>query len=386
MKDNIVKRVITVFLVMVSILVVVTVVTVRNIRHSIATGDWVNHTHAVIMEADAILSSVHAGNAALHAYLLTGDARDQTSCREAYAEMVEHLEVAKALTLNEPPQNQMITQLEPLLSKCVELTQTAIKARQESGPEAIRKVLEGDAAGRTIREVQRSVEKLKGEEKRLLQERDMASFLQAQTTRWTVLAGVGFNLMLVFFAAWLVRDDIAARKQAANALQAANEQLERKVAERTAELAGANRSLKAENLERRWTIQSMEHQIHYAQLIINCIDDLILVLTKAQNISRINPAVEYLTGLESPELISQPLSRILIFSDQGPSAATPKYELIARALKEGRDLKDLRAFVVNKEGQRIPVQFNLFPMRDGDKVVAGVVTLKQVATQALERA
>ena len=384
MNDNIVKRVVAVFLVMLGILVVVTAVTVRNIRRAMASSDWVNHTHAVITEADAILSSLHEGNAALRTYLLTGDARDQTACREAYAETLEHFEAANALTRAETTQNQMVKQLEPLLSKCVELTQAAIKARQDAGPEGIRKVLEADAGGRTFRDIRRAIEKLNGEAKRLLQDRDKASYLQAQTTRWTVLTGVGLDFLLLVFAAWLVRDDIGARRRAATALQEANEQLERKVKERTAELAGANQSLKAENLERRWTIQAMEHQLRYGQLIIDCISDLIFVLTKAQNITRINPAVVHLTGWEATELISQPFARVVRFAPE--AADTPKYAPIAQALKEGRDLRDWPAFVVHKDGRTIPVQFNLFPLRDGDKVVAGVVTLKPAPTPAPDRA
>lgn len=386
MKDNIVKSVIAVFVVMVCILVVVTVSTVSNIQRSIASSDWVNHTHDVILAADAIQSSIHAGNAALHTFLLTGDPRDQTACREAYAKMLEDLEVAKALTRSDPAQSQMVQQLEPLLTRCVELTTTAIVTRTNSGMESIRKILDADAGGKTIRDIQRSIEKLKEEQKKLLQERDRASFLQAQKTRWTVLTGVGLNFLLFAFVAWLIRDDITARRLAATALQTANEQLEQKVKERTAELAIANQSLKAENLERRWTIQSMEHQLRYGQLIINCISDLIFVLTKAQNIIRINPAVEHMTGLEGKDIISMPFSKLVRFTQETTPADPLKYEPIAQAMKDGRDLQDLPAFIVNKEGKTIPVKFNLFPMRDHDNVVASVVTLKQVQPPGQGRA
>src|SRR5215216_2733851 len=110
-RENVVKRVITVFLLVLAILSLVAYVTVDNVRRSTETGLWINNTHAIILESDAILSSLHEGDAALRSYLITGDARDQSAYRSAYQEMVEHLEVAKALTKNEAGQNQRIAAL-----------------------------------------------------------------------------------------------------------------------------------------------------------------------------------------------------------------------------------------------------------------------------------
>ena len=99
MKDNIETRVIGLFLVMVGILIYVAISSLNNIARSIETSDWVNHTHDVILQADAVMSSLHAGDAALRTYLLTGDRRDQGAYRTAYGEMLEHLAEAKALTV-----------------------------------------------------------------------------------------------------------------------------------------------------------------------------------------------------------------------------------------------------------------------------------------------
>lgn len=383
MKDPIIQRVVALFVLMLVILSIVGYIAVGNVHRSIATADWVNHTHAVILETDAILSDLHAGDAALRSYLITADPRDQSAYRQAYTEMSEHLTVAKSLTRKEAELHKKVAALEPVIAKRIDYSRGLVKSLQQDGIETVRASLKVDSGGETLHEIKKAVGKLQEEQKVLLRDRDKASYLQAQTTRWTVIAGVGLNFLLLGFAAWLVGDDIKARNRAARALEEANAKLEEKVKERTADLAGANETLRAENLERQWGNKSLEHQLRYSNLIINSINDAVFVLTKTLNITRINPVVSHLTGLEAKELITSPLSRV-VRSVTDLSGSRP--EPLAQALKDGRDLLDLPVFLVNKEGRTTPFRLNLFPLRDRDKVVGGVITLRSAAEVGPERA
>jgi len=51
---------------------------------------------------------------------------------------------------------------------------------------------------------------------------------------------------------------------------------------------------------------------------------------------------------------------------------------IAQAMRDGRDLRDQGATVQDKLGRRIAVDVALFPLRDRDKVVGGVVTIQVI--------
>jgi len=372
MKDNLQRRILVVFLLVLAILVLVAVTAVQNIRRAIASSDWVNHTHAVILEADGIMSALHAAEAGLRSYVLTGDERDRTAAGEAYAEAEEHLEVATALTRAEPAQEQKFLQMRPMLDRRLEFFRSVVQARQEPGLEAARRLLVADAGAAPLREFARLVAKLKEEENALLRERDKAAYAQAQTTHWTVLTGVVVNFLLLGLAAWLIRDDLAARRRAAAALQEANAQLEIKVKERTAALATANQALQEENLERRWAIQALEHQLRYSQLIINSISDMILVVSKALNITRVNSAVTRRTGQEAQKVIGGPLQR-LVRLEPDPTA---KQDPAALALKEGRELQNWPAVLIAKDGQTTSVTVHVFPLRDRDKVVGAVVTVR----------
>jgi PAS domain S-box-containing protein len=372
LRENVVKRVVTIFVLVLIILSYVAYVTVDNVRRSRETGLWVENTHAIILETDAIISSLHEGDAALRSFLITGDSRDQSSYRSAYQEMVEHLEVAKALTKKEAGQNQRIAGLEPLLAKRIDYTRSVMKARQDGGYEGVRKKLVEDSGGESLRDIEKAIARIQDKEKGLLRDRDKVSYAQAQATRWVVYAGIGINLVLLCFTALTVRDDIHAREIAKKALQDANAMLEAKVAERTADLAAANEILRAENLERQWGNKALEHQLRYSNLIINSINDLVFVLTKTLNITRVNPAVSHQTGLETKDLITSPLARVV----RAKAGQESPQQQLAQALRDGRELQDIPVELVSKQGAAVPYRLSLFPLRDRDKVVGGVVTLR----------
>jgi sigma-B regulation protein RsbU (phosphoserine phosphatase) len=137
----------------------------------------------------------------------------------------------------------------------------------------------------------------------------------------------------------------------------------------TRSFAGMRDALKAQHLERRWASQSLEHQLHYNQLIIDSISELVFVLTKALNITRINPAVRHATGLTDVELIKSPLSRVVRL------AAPEGTETLLLALREGRALDRQPAIVTAADGAETTMLLSLAPLRDANRVVGAVVTL-----------
>lgn len=372
MNDKIIRRLLALFVVIATVLVAVAFVAIRNINRAVAATDWVNHTHAVILELGGVRAGFHASDAALRTLALTGHEQDEAACREALGQLTETLEVVKALTRSDAAQAQQVARLEQLATTRTTLTRDVLAARKAGQLDQARSLLAADTAAGATTEVRRIVEKLKMEQMALLADRDRAAYLQAQTTGWTVWAGVSLNFVLLGVTAWLVRDDIAARRRAAAVLAEANAQLDEKVKARTAELSAANEQLAAENLERRWGAQALEHQLRYNELIVNSISDLVFVLTKAQNISRINPAVTQLTGFESTQIINRPWSSLVQPAESPPGAADP----VAQALKLGRDLRDIPGVLTDSRHQAIPVRFTLFPLRDRDKVVGGVIILR----------
>ncbi len=375
--DRTYRRVLVFFTLILAVLVFVVAASLRNLSRSVATSDWVNHTHALINELDALEPTLLAAEGDLNKYLLTADTRDQSAYQEKFAELGEKVDVIRALTARAPEEQKLFAPVADLLERRAAHASRLTTLRNTGDQAALKSALAEDAARGEQHELGRLIERVREHQTNLLSERDRASFQQAQTTRWTVIGGLVFNVLLLIGAAWLIRDDLAARRRAARVLQQSNEELEEKVRQRTAELTVANEKLVSRNIEDRWAKQALEHQNRYNLLIIDSISDSVFVITRLMNVSRLNPAAVHLTGHEPASLIDKPLSTVLKPVEVNGSAAP--FDPLARALAEGHELRDKPGFVAAKGGQPVPVRINIYPLRDRDKVVGGVVVLQSQA-------
>lgn len=371
MKENILTRILALFLMILVVIAAMAAYSLRTINRSVASSDWVNHTHATIYELENITASLLQGEGYTQTYTLTGDARDLATARGAFARLGEHFDTAKALTRDDPAANAALLRIEALVQAREELARSLWAARSSDQPAQVRSLLEHYHGSVEVVAIERGIAKLRDTQFELLRERDQASYLQAQTTRWTVGAGIALNFLLLAAVGWLLRNDIAARRRIASAMTEANAQLEDKVRARTAELEQANNNLRAENLERKWTIVSQEHQLRYNRLIVESVEDLVFVLTKICNVTRINAAVVHLTGLEDVAILAKPLGQIIEIAPDTSTGLNP----LARALEEGRELHHHPVVVVARNQRRIPAQLSLIPLRDQDRVVGGVAVV-----------
>jgi CHASE3 domain sensor protein len=369
MKENIEKRVVGLFFLMLVILVGVAWLAANTIRKSTDKSAWVNQTHEVILGANSAASLLHAGDASMSAYLLTGDRRDQENYRTAYRAMASQLVVSVDTTKLNPYHKDFLS-LTNLIGQHINFTRSLVQAREQGGEDAARQLALSHPDGSSTADIDFLVRQINEHQDNVLKQRDAEAVIQAKDTTNVIRAGVIVNFALLLFASVLIRDDVKSRRIAATAMAEANAQLEAKVQERTAELVKSNQSLKKENLERRWSYQALDHQFRYNQLIVNAISEMVFVISKALNVSRVNPSVTHVTEWEAQDLISQSIERVLQIPADGP--ANP----ILTALNEGRELQERPAAVVTKSGASLQVRFNLVPLRDDNKVVGGVVTVR----------
>lgn len=384
MKDHILRRVYGLFLVIFVILALIAAYALRSLNRSSASADQVNHAHAVIFEAEKTLSRLAAAQGALRSYLLTGETRDRAEARDGFSLVDEHLETLKALTRSDAEIQPLVQEIETLARARIAVGARIESARAAGQMTAVAGLLEEDAGGMVMTELSRHIDQLVDRQSVLINERDSQTFVQAETTRWVVGTGVAVNFILFGVVAWVIRDDLQARRKLAEALQTSNDRLEIKVSERTSELAASNAKLITENRERRWANQALEHQLRYNQLIVDSVHDLVFVMTRALKITRVNPSTLRLTKREPVELLGRPLSVSLRWDATRPVDPANSFDPLVVALRDGQELRSHPAELLTKDGSAVSVVLSCVPLRDRDRVVGGVITLQP--THASSRA
>lgn len=212
---------------------------------------------------------------------------------------------------------------------------------------------------------------------------DEAEFLKIQSSYRAITYSV-YGLLLIVLAAIVTISVHLALRPLAQLADAADEiaarNLDCKVPEprRDDEVGHLARAfiamrdaLKAEHLERRWASQALEHQLRYNALIVDSMHEMVFVLTKALNISRVNPATLRLSGHEEADLLKSPVTDFVLLPE-GPEATAQQMK---DALGKKQVLEKMSATVKHRDGRLLAVSLTFVPIRDAGRVVGGVVTL-----------
>jgi PAS domain S-box-containing protein len=365
MNDRAVRLVYALFLLVFAVLSFAAFSAWRTINRGTASADWVNHTHAAIYALDRVVSSLAAGDGAVRTYVWTGDRRDVAQARGEFNEMSDNLESLRALTRDDASVRDQVREIGPLVEQHAAAMLALAKARSEGAAAEGEALMRANPGVEALQEVKRRAARIRAEQFELLSQHDHEAYVRAQKTHWVVGLCMALDLALLAGVAWLIRDDIAARRRLTETLRSANEVLETKVKERTRELASANADLTSENLERKWAAQALDHQLRYHQLIVNATTDLVFMVTKTLAVMRVNPAVALRTGWTDEEVLGRPLGERL-----------GGIEALELALRSGREIHSQPGRLLLRGGKQLPVSFSFVPLRDNDKVVGGVVLVQ----------
>ncbi len=372
MKDQVLRRMYLGFGASCVVIGIAAAMAVRYISLAEADADWVNHTHATIYELDRMVGGLVTGDGAVRTYIWTAHASDLAIARGEFEEMRDHFAVAQALTRKDPATARQVAELGEIAERQAEAAlalAATLTARDQTARAAL---LQSDPGGEAVRTAKRMAARIRAAQFELLDLRDRTAYRQAQVTRWVVGICIGLNLLLLAVVAWLMRDDVNARERLSEALRTENERLEGRVRARTEELMAANARLSAENRERQWAAQALEHQLRYNQIIVDATSDLVFVVTRTLAVTRINPVTAAVTGWTEEEILGRPLADFL--RDEAG-----KLETQLLALRASRESSSSTTHLLDRQGKVIPVHFTLLPLRDRDKVVGGVALLRRIS-------
>ncbi|GAB1544513.1 hypothetical protein NUACC21_71890 [Scytonema sp. NUACC21] len=151
-------------------------------------------------------------------------------------------------------------------------------------------------------------------------------------------------------------------------LRKAKDELELRVAERTAELIQANEQLQSELNERQRAQEELRNSQARFAGIVSIADDAIICIDGNQSVTLFNQGAEKIFGYSAAEVLGQPLDILLpnryteahrhYVSDFGRSAK------VARRMGERREIYGRR-----KDGKEFPAEASISKLRLGDEIV-----------------
>ncbi len=186
-----------------------------------------------------------------------------------------------------------------------------------------------------------------------------------------ILLAIGLAVCIAVFVTRKLEGEVRNRERAQIAIRDINEGLEKKVAERTEELARAVETLREEMEERR----RQEVDLRRLASIVESSDDAIMAATAEGIVTNWNPGAERITGYRQHEMVGQPILRVI------PPDRFGEVGRIVQRLKEGEQVVRQETERIRKDGKQIRVFLTVSPLRGENGELIGTTAIYRDITE-----
>lgn len=211
--------------------------------------EWVSHTHSVLETLDDFLANLMFAETSERGLILTADRSFQAPFERADRAARRYAVQLHKLTADNPVQQRSLDRIEPLLNaRLAELESIAGRAEQGDFRGATDAVRTGSHE-RVTAQIREIVSQMSGEEKRLLEVRSKEATASSRQVKIVIVSGNALALVFLLLAFAAVYREMMRRRDSEEKIRALNAGLERRVEERTAELAERAKELTRSNQE-----------------------------------------------------------------------------------------------------------------------------------------
>jgi len=185
----------------------------RTTTNLVASEQWVSHTHEVVTTLESGLAMLTDVETKQRGYLLTGDEQFLKDCQASQAQVDGWLKQLRALTTDNPRQQQQLDRLEPLISERMAVLNNRIKLRQEQGLQAAADAVATREGKNLMDEIWSGISTMRDTENQLLFQRQQDAQAAAQTSLIFILTGSALACAIGLAAILFIRRDLRQREQ-----------------------------------------------------------------------------------------------------------------------------------------------------------------------------
>jgi signal transduction histidine kinase/CHASE3 domain sensor protein/ActR/RegA family two-component response regulator len=228
---------------------------------------WVAHTQEVLSSSKALLAAVTDAESDERGYVITGDKFFVDLYQRDADRIQAELKRLRAFTGTTAAQRHYLDSLAPLIVERLRNISYINDLRSNMGFDAARAEIAAGPARRLHDAILQRVDEITVAEKTVLAEQERSAKSSANTTIAVIGGGALFAVAVVSLVLFGLRRDFAFRSRADRILRAAKEQLEVRVAERTANLQRTASELESEVTARRGAQGILQSQLQRLKLL-----------------------------------------------------------------------------------------------------------------------
>jgi signal transduction histidine kinase/DNA-binding response OmpR family regulator len=179
-----------------------------RIRELVRVQGAVTQTARIQSETDAVLSAMKDAETGQRGYLITGDEAYLTPYLESLRQVRENLIDLSARTANNPRQQSLLRQLQPVLDSKFDELATTIELRKHQGFASAQALVRTNRGANDMNTIRSLIEQMRQEQTALLRERMLASAAAALDTQWLIFATTVLGALLVGLLSWGISQEI----------------------------------------------------------------------------------------------------------------------------------------------------------------------------------
>ena len=206
MKTSIGMKISSGFALGLAALVVIGIVSYRNLTKLVDSAGWVTHTYQVLRNLDTLIQEMTNVETGERGYVITGEDNFLDPYNVGIGQVTGLVAKLRQLTADNPAQQKNLDALEPLVASQLSVDKTAIESRRLKGSAAAQAYIALGLGKQAMDKVRQQVAVMQEVESSLLGRRDLESRANAGQTISVIVYGIPVALvMLVIIAVFLIR-------------------------------------------------------------------------------------------------------------------------------------------------------------------------------------